>query len=88
MCVGVSCLFSSLPPSLPSACGSSRGESATFREEEVQLSVVLAFISFPLRFTAALWRAPSQKNLEETLASKACTGAALCTTDLVFEKRE
>lgn len=77
-----------LPPSLPSACGSSRGESATFQEEEVQLSVVLAFISFPSRFTAALWHAPSQKNLEETLPSQACTGAALCTTDLVFEKRE
>lgn len=50
--------------------------------------MVLAFISFPLRFTAALWRAPLQKNLEETLASQACTGAALCTTDLVFEKME
>lgn len=52
MCVGVTCFFPS--PSLPSACGSSRGESATFREEEVQLSAVLAFISFPLRFTAVL----------------------------------
>lgn len=83
--VGVTCFFPS--PSLPSACGSLRGESAMLQEEEVQLS---AFISLPFRFIAVLWSAPSQKNPEETLASETCTGVVSCagaiTVDLALRK--
>lgn len=86
--MGVTCLSPS--PSLPPACGSSRGESATFQEEEVQPSELFAFISLPFRFTAVLWSAPSPKNPEETLASEACAGVTWCagaiTADLALRK--
>lgn len=63
-----------LPPSLPPSLLERVAvrESAKFREEEVQLSVVLAFISFPLRITVSPSN-PLHNNLKATLASEAHT---------------
>lgn len=66
--------YPSLPPFLPPSLLERVAvrESAKFREEEVQLSVVLAFISFPLRITLSPSN-PLHKNLKATLAREART---------------
>lgn len=72
--------YPSLPPFLPpsplervAVC-----ESAKFPEEEVQLSVVLSFISFPLRITVSPSN-PLHKNLKATLASGSGTEGSVAS---------
>lgn len=72
--------YPSLPPFLPPSLLERVAvrESAKFREEEVQLSVVLPFISFPLRITVSPSN-PPHKNLKATLASEARTKGSVAS---------
>lgn len=76
--------YPSLPPFLPPSLLEHVAvrESAKFREEEVQLSVVLSFISFPLRITVSPSN-PLHKNLTATLVREARTKGSVAYEALV-----